>query len=103
MAAEGKTVAGYGAAAKGITYLNYCQIGPGEMTVVADLSTAKQNRLIPGMDIPIVAPSELDALEPDYIMILPWNLADEISGQMARARDWGAKFVVGIPEIRVLD
>ncbi len=94
---------GYGAAAKGITYLNYAGIGPEQMAVVADVSTAKQGRLIPGCDIPIVAPEDIDELRPDYVMILPWNLAEEISGQLARIRGWGGTFVVGIPEIRVLD
>ncbi len=103
VAAEGKTVVGYGAAAKGITYLNYARIGPEQMAVVADVSTAKQGRLIPGRDIPIVAPEDIDELRPDYVMILPWNLAEEISGQLARIRDWGGTFVVGIPEITTLD
>ena len=103
-AAEGKTVAAYGAAAKGVTFLNYCDIRPSRMPVVADVSTAKQGRLIPGVDIPIVDPETMLALRPDYVLILAWNIADEIRSKYeATLQEWDGHFVVAIPEIEVLE
>ena len=98
---EGKTVAGYGAAAKGNTLICYCGVGPGEVAMIADLSPAKQNMLAPGSHIPIVTPEALIEARPDYVLILPWNLADEIKVQLAPIRDWGGRFVIAIPELVV--
>lgn len=100
--AAGKTVVGYGAAAKGNTLLNYCGIKGNELIrCVADASPHKQGRLLPGSHIPVVSPAEMEAMNPDYIIVFPWNLASEIVTQMASARDRGARFVTFIPELRV--
>jgi SAM-dependent methyltransferase len=99
--AEGKTVAAYGAAAKGNTFLNYCEAKVGAIAFVADASPAKQGKLLPGSHVPIVAPDVLVERRPDYVVILPWNLKDEIVRQMAVVREWGGKFVIAIPELSV--
>ncbi|MBL8572424.1 MAG: class I SAM-dependent methyltransferase [Hyphomicrobiaceae bacterium] len=99
--AEGKTVAGYGAAAKGNTFLNACGVTADDMICVADKAPSKQGRLLPGSHVPVVAPEALDAARPDYIVILPWNLETEIAAQLEHARAWGARFVVAIPTTRV--
>lgn len=99
---EGKTVAGYGAAAKGNTFLNTCGVTADDIVCVADKAPSKQGRVLPGSHIPVVAPDEMLALRPDYIVILPWNLETEIVAQLAEARTWGARFVVGIPQCRVV-
>jgi SAM-dependent methyltransferase len=98
---RGERVVGYGAPAKGNTLLNYCGIGPDLLEVTADLSPHKQGRYLPGTRIPIVTPDRLRELRPDYVLILPWNLKDEITEQMADVRDWGGRFVVAIPEVTV--
>lgn len=100
--AEGKTVAGYGAAAKGNTFLNFCGVSDADITLIADASHAKQGRLAPGTHIPIVSPDALRAARPDYVVILPWNLAEEISKSMADIRSYGGRFVIAIPETRIL-
>lgn len=100
--AEGKTVAGYGAAAKGNTFLNFCGVSDADITLIADASHAKQGRLAPGTHIPIVSPDALRAAKPDYVVILPWNLAEEISKSMADIRSHGGRFVIAIPETRIL-
>jgi len=98
----GKKVAGYGAAAKGNTLLNYCGVKGAELVnFVADASPHKQDRYLPGSHIPVVAPQRIDEDRPDYIVIFPWNLRDEIAGQLGHAREWGAKFVTAIPELKV--
>jgi SAM-dependent methyltransferase len=99
----GKTVAGYGAAAKGNTLLNYCGIRTDLVDYVVDRSPHKQGRLLPGTRIPVHAPEHVLETKPDYLLILPWNLRDEIIEQMKAVRDWGGKFVVPIPEVIVLD
>jgi hypothetical protein len=100
-AGQGHKVAAYGAAAKGNTLLNYCRVGRDWISFVADRSPAKQGRLLPGSRIPIRAPDAIFAERPDYVLILPWNLRDEISQQLAAIRDWGGQFVTAIPDIRV--
>src|SRR4029077_5202978 len=100
-AADGRKVAGYGAAAKGHTLLNSCRIGRDWISFVADRSPAKQGRLLPGSRIPIRAPDAIFAERPDYVLILPWNLREEISQQFAAIRDWGGQFVTAIPSVRV--
>jgi SAM-dependent methyltransferase len=100
--AAGRTVAGYGAAAKGNTLLNYCGIkGSDLIRFVADVSPHKQGRFLPGSHIPVVGPDRIDAEKPDIIVIFPWNLRDEIAAQLEHGRDWGARFVTAIPELRV--
>jgi len=98
---KGATVAGYGAPAKGNTLLNYCGIGPELLPYTVDLSPHKQGRFLPGTRIPIEAPRVIEARQPDYVLILPWNLRDEISTQMGAIRQWGGQFVVPIPRIEV--
>jgi hypothetical protein len=99
----GRVVAGYGAAAKGNTLLNYCGVKGAELIrFVADLSPHKQGKFLPGSHIPVLAPAAIDEHRPDYIVIFPWNLQQEVIGQLGRARDWGARFVVAIPELAIL-
>jgi hypothetical protein len=97
----GKSILGYGAPAKGNTLLNYCGIGPEFIGFTVDRSPHKQGLLLPGTRIPIRAPEALLAARPDYVLILPWNLRDEITTQMAAVRDWGGRFVVPIPTVQV--
>jgi SAM-dependent methyltransferase len=96
---EGKTVAAYGAAAKGNTLLNYCGVDAGLIPFVVDRSSAKQGRYLPGSHIPIFAPAKIAEEKPDYVLILPWNLKDEIMAEMAHVRSWGGRFVTAIPEL----
>jgi SAM-dependent methyltransferase len=98
---RGERVAGYGAPAKGNTLLNYCGVGPDLVAFTVDRSPHKQGRYLPGTRIPIAAPDRLREERPDYVLILPWNLTDEIVEQMADVRAWGGRFVVAIPEVRV--
>ena len=99
--AGGKTVAGYGAAAKGNTFLNYCGATARDVAFVADANGAKQGKLLPGSHVPIVSPDDLLARKPDYVVILPWNIKDEIAAQLAPIRAWGGKFVIAIPELSI--
>ena len=98
-AKDGKRVAGYGAAAKGNTLFNYCGITPAQIAFVADRSTAKQGRLLPGSRIPVRAPDAIAAERPDYVFIVPWNIRDEIVSQLSEIRGWGGRFVTAIPEL----
>ena len=99
---RGLSVAAYGAPAKGNTLLNYCGVRGDFLDYTVDLSPHKQGLFLPGTRIPIHGPEKLRATRPDRILILPWNLSGEIVRQMADARDWGARFVVAIPEAREL-
>jgi 2-polyprenyl-3-methyl-5-hydroxy-6-metoxy-1,4-benzoquinol methylase len=99
----GKTVAGYGAPAKGNTLLNYCGVRTDFLDYTVDRSPHKQGLFLPGVHIPIYAPARIFETRPDYVLILPWNIKDEVAGQMAGVREWGGRFVVPIPEVRVLD
>ena len=99
---EGKRFAGYGAAAKGNTLLNYCGIRSDFLDFVVDRSPHKQGCYLPGTHIPILHPDKLREARPNYVLILPWNLKDEITGQVGYIREWGGRFVVPIPEVRVL-
>lgn len=100
---SGKTVVGYGAPAKGNTLLNYCGIRSDFIDYTVDLSPHKQGHFLPGVHIPIYEPGRIRETRPDYVLILPWNLKDEVMKQMADVRSWGGKFVVPIPEVKVLD
>jgi SAM-dependent methyltransferase len=100
---EGKTVVGYGAPAKGNTLLNYCGVGTELLPYTVDLSPHKQGRYLPGVQIPIHPPQRIFETRPDYVLVLPWNLKDEIATQMAGIRDWGGRFVVAIPTLTILD
>ena len=99
---EGRTIAAYGAAAKGATLLNYAGIGNDSLLFVADRSTLKQGRLMPGARLPIVATEEILARRPDYLLILAWNFAEEIMQQQEAFRSAGGRFIVPIPNVRVV-
>jgi len=101
--AEGKTVGAYGAAAKGNTFLNYCKVTAADIAWAFDANPHKQGRFLPGSHVPILAPEQVAEVKPDYILILPWNLKDEIMGQLAHVRDWGGRFVIASPVVQVLD
>jgi len=100
--AAGKTVAAYGAAAKGNTLLNYCGIRPDMVAFVADKNPTKQGRLLPGSRIEVLNPEEIIARKPDYLLVLPWNIRHEIIDQMSEIRTWGGQFVVPIPTLELV-
>jgi 2-polyprenyl-3-methyl-5-hydroxy-6-metoxy-1,4-benzoquinol methylase len=99
---QGKTVAAYGAAAKGNTLLNYAGIKPNLLPYVCDAAPSKQGKFMPGSRIPIVAEERIREQKPDYVLILPWNIKEEIMAQLDYIRAWGGKFVVPIPNLSVL-
>src|SRR5579862_4295535 len=98
----GKKVAAYGAAAKGNTLLNYCGVKRDLVSFVVDRNPHKQGKLLPASHIPVVDEDFLKKEEPDYILILPWNLKDEIIMQLSYSRSWGVKFIVAIPELQMI-
>ena len=100
---RGKTIVGYGAPGKGNTLLNYCGIRGDFIDFTVDRNPYKQGKFLPGTHIPILAPEKIDETRPDYILILPWNLKDEIMSQMAHIREWGGKFLIPIPQVKVID
>ncbi|MCU1752489.1 class I SAM-dependent methyltransferase [Pseudomonas sp. 6D_7.1_Bac1] len=100
--AEGKRVVGYGAAAKGNTLLNYAGVKPDLLAWVADASPHKQGKFLPGSRIPVVSPEQLAIERPDYVLVLPWNLLQEVSQQQAQVREWGGRFVIAVPELTLL-
>jgi hypothetical protein len=98
---DGKHIAGYGAPGKGNTLLNYCGIRTDFLDYTVDRNTYKQGKFLPGTHIPVFAPEKIQETKPDYVLILPWNLKDEIMGQLSYIRDWGGRFVVPIPELQI--
>src|SRR5579862_9455459 len=100
-AKDGKRVAGYGAPGKSATLLNYCGIGKDFIEYTVDRSPYKQGRFLPGSRIPIYHPDRIRETKPDYVIILPWNLKDEIKEQLRYIRDWGGRFIVPIPKVTV--
>lgn len=100
---RGKSVAAYGAPGKGNTLLNYCGIRTDFIDYTVDRNPKKQGNFLPGSRIPIRSPDEIKRTRPDYLFILPWNLKDEIMSQCAYIRDWGGKFVVPIPDVKVFE
>ncbi|MBJ7986468.1 methyltransferase domain-containing protein [Bacillus cereus] len=98
-----KQIIGYGAPAKGNTLLNYCGIGKEFLAYTVDKNPHKQNLLLPGTRIPIKSPEEIKRTKPDYILILPWNLKDEIMKECSFIRQWGGKFLVTVPEVEVIE
>jgi hypothetical protein len=98
---DAKSVAAYGAAAKGNTLLNFCALTRADIPVVADRNPHKQSKLLPGSHIPVVSPEELMRRRPDYVLILPWNLQHEIRRQLEGIKAWGGRFVVPVPEVAV--
>ena len=99
---EGKRVVAYGAAAKGTVLLNYCGVGPETLEFVADRSPHKQGRYIPGVRIPIQPPERILGTMPDYVLLLAWNIADEVFEQQSEYRRRGGKFIIPIPQVRVV-
>ena len=100
---EGKSICGYGAPGKGNTLLNYCGIGPDFLDFTVDRNPYKHGRFTPGQHVPILPVEAIDSAKPDYVLILPWNIRDEIVRQMRHIADWGGKFIVPIPEVAVID
>lgn len=100
---SGKSVVAYGAAAKGNTLMNYCGVRTDLVQFVVDLNPAKQGKWMPGSRIPIYEEEKLKKYKPDYVLILPWNLQKEIQVQLAYIRDWGGKFVMAVPSLRIQD
>jgi len=99
---EGHSVAGYGAPGKGNTLLNHCGIRSDLLSYTVDRSPVKQGKFLPGTHIPIYAPERLAETKPDYILILPWNLRDEISQQLSYVRSWGGRMVIPIPKLEIV-
>ena len=97
----GKRVAAYGAAAKGNTLLNYAGVRPDLLPFVVDASPHKQGRFLPGSRIPVVGEAQLRDARPDFVLVLPWNLRDEIADQLAYVRDWGGRFVTAVPALTI--
>lgn len=98
----GKVVVGYGAPAKGNTLLNYCGVRTDLLEYTVDRSPYKQGQFLPGTHIPIYSPERIRETKPDYVLILPWNLKDEVVQQMSDIRKWGGKFIVPIPAVEVI-
>jgi SAM-dependent methyltransferase len=100
-ARDGKRVAAYGAAAKGNTLLNFCGVSRTDIVMVADRNPHKQGKFLPGTHIPVVSPERMMAQRPDYVLILPWNLQEEIRRQLGGISEWGGKFVTPVPLVRI--
>ena len=100
---DGKVIAAYGAAAKGNTFLNYCGTTGADILEAYDANPAKQDRYLPGSHVPIRTPDAVATSRPDYLLILPWNLRDEITRQLSFIAEWGGKFVIATPTTRVLE
>jgi SAM-dependent methyltransferase len=99
---SGKSVVGYGAAAKGNTLLNYAGIRSDLLPYVVDRNPAKQDKFLPGCRIPIVAEAQIKQTKPDYVVILPWNLRSEVAEQLGYIREWGGQFVTAVPKLEIL-
>jgi hypothetical protein len=100
---QGKSICGYGAPGRGNTLLNYCGIGTDFLDFTVDRNPYKHGRFTPGMHIPIRSVEAIDAAKPDYLLVLPWNLKNEITRQMRHIGDWGGKFVIPLPEVHVVE
>ncbi len=98
---NGRTIAAYGAAAKGNTILNYAGVKPDLLPVVHDAAKAKQDKFMPGSHIPILAPEALNGTRPDFVLVLPWNIVDEVKSQLAHLHDQGTRFVTAVPELTI--
>jgi hypothetical protein len=99
---QGKAIVGYGAPAKGNTLLNYCGVGSDFLEYTVDRSPQKQGLFLPGTRLPIRAPEAIAKTKPDYVLILPWNIKDEVMGQMSHIRSWGGQFIVPIPRAAII-
>ena len=100
---DGKHVVGYGAPAKGNTLLNYCGVRSELLDYTVDMAPSKQGTLLPGTRIPVHSPDKILQTKPDYVLILPWNIKEEIVKGLPAVRDWGGRFLVPIPEVQFLD
>jgi SAM-dependent methyltransferase len=100
---DGKSVMAYGAAAKGNTLLNYAGVKPDLLPMVCDAATAKQGKFMPGSHIPIVKPDTLREIKPDIVLVLPWNLAEEVADQLSHVGEWGGRFAIAVPELKILE
>ncbi|PIP03385.1 MAG: SAM-dependent methyltransferase [Zetaproteobacteria bacterium CG12_big_fil_rev_8_21_14_0_65_54_13] len=98
---QGKTVAAYGAAAKGNTLLNYAGVRPDLLSFVCDAAAAKQGKYMPGSHIPILAPEAMARYKPDFVVILPWNISEEVMRSNVFVREWGGQFVTAVPELKI--
>ncbi len=98
----GKVVAGYGAAAKGCTLLNFAGVKPDLLPFVCDAAPSKQGKYLPGTHIPILPPNAISEKKPDIVLILPWNIQKEVAHQLVEIKEWGGKFAVAVPSIRML-
>jgi SAM-dependent methyltransferase len=103
VSASGRTIAGYGAPSRGTTLLNFADITSAQLPFTVDKAPEKQGRVVPGCDIPVRHPDAITAARPDYVLILPWPLVDEITAQLALVRSWGGRFVVALPELAVIE
>ena len=101
-ARAGKSVAGYGAPGKGNTLLNHCGIRSDLLSYTVDKNPVKQGKFLPGTHIPILTPDQLERTKPDYVLVLPWNLKDEISDQLSYVREWGGRLVFPIPALEIV-
>ena len=99
--ADGKSVAGYGAAAKGNTLLNFAGVRPDLLGFVVDRNPAKQGRFLPGSRIPVVGEDELARRRPDFVVIFPWNLTREVMEQLTEVVEWGGRFVTAVPQLTI--
>ena len=100
---QGRRICAYGAPGKGNTLLNYCGIGTDFIDFAVDRNPYKHGRFTPGMHIPIKPVEAIDEAKPDYLLVLPWNLKDEIVHQMRHVGDWGCRLIVPIPEVHIID
>jgi SAM-dependent methyltransferase len=98
---DGKSIAGYGAAAKGNTLMNYAGVRPDLMPYVVDRSPSKRGKFMPGSHIPIVSEEQIRQHRPDYVLVLPWNLWDEVTADLSYIRNWGARFVRAVPKLHI--
>jgi hypothetical protein len=99
---EGKSVIAYGAAAKGNTLLNYAGVTPDMLPMVCDAALAKQGKFMPGSHIPIVKPDTIRDVKPDIVLVLPWNLAEEVADQHSYIAEWGGQFAIAVPTLKIL-
>jgi hypothetical protein len=100
---EGASIVAYGAAGKGNTLLNYCGIGTDFIDYGCDRNPYKQGRYAPGTHIPIVSPDRIRETRPDYVLLLPWNLKEELTEQLSYISEWGGKFIIPIPEAQIVE
>jgi hypothetical protein len=100
---EGASIVAYGAAGKGNTLLNYCGIGTDFIDYGCDRNPYKQGRFAPGTHIPIVSPDRIRETRPDYVLLLPWNLKEELMEQLSYISEWGGRFIIPIPEAQIVE